>query len=581
MGKIAQPINDRCPLQTECEQKHCDYKFRERECSYYSGNSRPGAEITDQAETMDAEWEEKILASFLAEGDSDTELPPEQMTTSGLSGLMVSLPVDKLFPHPDNPRKELGDLSELANSIRANGIFQNLTVVPADAEYETFTVIIGHRRLAAAKQAGLHEVPCVVTNMGPKEQVRTMLLENMQRSDLTVYEQAQGFQMMLDMGDSVEEIAAKSGFSKTTVRRRVKMLELDQGTLKTVSERQLSLTDFDELAKIEDAKARNACLSEIGTSNFKQSVTTQLRKQAIKKNLPAVKKLLKAAKAKALKQNDTWSNKYENVGAYSYQIADWKEGEPLIPEKVSGQLYYYLEEAHGTIRFFQERKKAKPVKRPAAEIEKEKRIDAAWSSVAEKTAVAYHLRAEFIKGLAWNKKTAEAILQGALIAGVLKTIDYMSSDCEGMEKALGLEEKTSYSSDWGIKAIAALQKLDAKQIPSVVYTLFDDSTKECYATGYHGAYPGYHKSTKLDGLYLWLTSLGYQMSDEEKALQDGTHEVFHRQESEAKAEKKDALTADAVERIKAESAERIQALERGKKGPAPEKIATQTKKKRS
>lgn len=478
-----------------------------------------------------------------------TEPPqePEKPTppvNPGPSGLMMPLPVDKLIPHPDNPRKDLGDLTELADSIKANGIFQNLTVVPVDETYETFTVVIGHRRLAAAKLAGLKEVPCVVANMDAKEQVRTMLLENMQRSDLTVYEQAQGFQMMLDMGDSVEEIAAKSGFSKATVRRRVKMLELDQGTLKAVSERQLSLTDFDELAKIENVNARNACLSEIGTSNFKQSVATQLRKQAIKKNLPAVKKLLKAAKAKAIAQNDTWSNKYENVGAYSYQIADWKEGEPLIPKKVSGQLYYYLDTDYGTIRFFQERKKAKPVKRPAAEVEKEKRIAAVWSSINEKAAVAYHLRSEFIQGLTWTKKTAEAILQGALIAGVLKTIDYMSSDREGMEKALGLEEKTSYGPDRGIKALAALQKLDVKQIPGAIYALFDDSKKESYANGYQKAYPEYRRSTKLDGLYLWLTSLGYQMSDEEKALQDGTHELYHMKEPEKKAPAPAAAEAD-------------------------------------
>ena len=545
MGKIAQPINDRCPLQVECEQKRCDYKFREKECGYYSANARPGAEIEDQAEARDADWEEKALASLLKE-DSDGGLSPGLITEAfpGPSGLMMPLSIDKLIPHPDNPRKELGDLTELADSIKANGIFQNLTVVPADTDCETFTVVIGHRRLAAAKLAGLKEVPCVIASMDAKEQVRTMLLENMQRSDLTVYEQAQGFQMMLDMGDSVEEIAAKSGFSKTTVRRRVKMLELDQGTLKTVSERQLSLTDFDELAKIENVNARNACLSEIGTSNFKQSVATQLRKQAIKKNLPAVKKLLKAAKAKAIEQNDTWSNKYENVGAYSYQLADWKEGEPLIPEKVSGQLYYYLDTSYGTIRFFQERKKAKPVKKPAAEVEKEKRIAAAWSSIAEKASVTYHLRAEFVQGLTWSKKTAATILQGALIAGVLKTIDYMSSDREAMEKALGLEEKTSYGSDRGIKALTALQKLDVKQIPSAIYALFDDSTKESCASGYHGAYPGYRKSTKLDGLYLWLASLGYQMSDEEKALQDGTHELYHMKEPEEKAPAPAAAEAD-------------------------------------
>lgn len=68
------------------------------------------------------------------------------------NGQMVYLPVSKLFPHPDNPRKDNGDLTELAESIKANGVLQNLTVVPK--EDGSYTVIIGHRRLAAAKLAG-------------------------------------------------------------------------------------------------------------------------------------------------------------------------------------------------------------------------------------------------------------------------------------------------------------------------------------------------------------------------------------------------------------------------------------------
>lgn len=144
------------------------------------------------------------------------------------------IPVSKLWRHPDNPRKDLGDVTELAESIKVNGVLQNLTVVPLIGEItkkwdgESYRVIIGHRRLAAAKLAGLEELPCVVVEMSEREQLSTMLTENMQRSDLTVYEQAQGFQMMLDMGDTVEDIAEKSGFSATTVRRRVKLLELDK-----------------------------------------------------------------------------------------------------------------------------------------------------------------------------------------------------------------------------------------------------------------------------------------------------------------------------------------------------------------
>ena len=59
-----------------------------------------------------------------------------------------------------------------------------------------------------------------------------MLEENMQRSDLTIYEQAQGFQLMLDLGDTEEQIAEKTGFSKTTIRRRLNIAKLNQDELK-------------------------------------------------------------------------------------------------------------------------------------------------------------------------------------------------------------------------------------------------------------------------------------------------------------------------------------------------------------
>ena len=77
---------------------------------------------------------------------------------------VIELPVEQLHSHPQNPRKELGDLSELADSIKEIGIQQNLTVIPYVDEKgnevdDHFTVIMGHRRLAAAKQAGLATVP--------------------------------------------------------------------------------------------------------------------------------------------------------------------------------------------------------------------------------------------------------------------------------------------------------------------------------------------------------------------------------------------------------------------------------------
>ncbi|MCI8527059.1 MAG: ParB/RepB/Spo0J family partition protein [Oscillospiraceae bacterium] len=337
-----------------------------------------------------------------------------------VNGLMTYLPVDSLHPHPDNPRKDLGDLTELADSIRANGIFQNLTVIPVDDNFEQFTVVIGHRRLAAAKLAGLTEVPCVISQMTVKEQMQTMLLENMQRAELTVYEQAQGFQMMLDLGSTVEEVAEKSGFSVSTVRRRVKMMELDQDVLKEVSARQLSLSDFDRLAQIEDIAARNECLSTIGTSDFNARVSGKLRKQETQKKLPLVMELLTTLDAKEIPSNEHYSSKYSQID--STYISDWAEGTPLLSKKVSGQLFYYIEGYSSRIVFCEKVKRAEPVRRSAEEIEREKQIAEAWSQLDEKAAVAYDLRSSFVKTLSYSKRNAEQILRGALIFGVVRHV---------------------------------------------------------------------------------------------------------------------------------------------------------------
>lgn len=215
----------------------------------------------------------------------------------------------RLHPHPDNPRKELGDLTELAASIKENGIFQNLTVIPGhylnSREYiakcvdeggdaaaaaaawtpkavwssDDYTIIIGHRRAAAAQQAGLFEVPCVVVEMDEREQLQTMMIENMQRSDLTTYEQAQGFQLMLDLGDTVEQVASKSGFSQSTIRRRVKLLSLDRDAFRRAELRGATLSDYAELDKIESVEDKNKALEALGTQNFRRVMQEVLENQ--------------------------------------------------------------------------------------------------------------------------------------------------------------------------------------------------------------------------------------------------------------------------------------------------------------
>lgn len=196
---------------------------------------------------------------------------------------LKNIEVNKIHPHPDNPRKDTGDISEMIKSVQVNGIMQNLTVIPHPERQDEYRCLIGHRRLAAAKEAGLEKVPCrVVYDMSEKEQLTVMLEENMQRNDLTIHEQAQGFQMMLDLGETIESLKEKTGFSESTIRHRVHLAELDGKILKEKednNEFQLTLKDLYELEKINDVELKNEILKEATSSeNLRFRVRNKLRK---------------------------------------------------------------------------------------------------------------------------------------------------------------------------------------------------------------------------------------------------------------------------------------------------------------
>lgn len=110
---------------------------------------------------------------------------------------------------------------------------------------------IGHRRLAAAKLAGLERVPAVVAELDEREQRELMLVENSQRTDLTVVEEADGYQGLLDLGSSVEEAARKTGRSVSLVRRRLKVAAIDDDVRSHVGAAQLSIEDWETIADYE------------------------------------------------------------------------------------------------------------------------------------------------------------------------------------------------------------------------------------------------------------------------------------------------------------------------------------------
>lgn len=169
---------------------------------------------------------------------------------------LENLQVDDLHANPNNPRKQVGDIDELASSIRSQGIKQPLLVTPTGETdiygHKQYRVVIGHRRLAAAKQSGLSTVPAIVEEMDARREREIMLVENTQRSDLTPIEEADGYQGLLDLGVRVKEMAEKTGRSDRFVRRRLKIARIPQETRDMSADfSQLSLDQLDKLAEFE------------------------------------------------------------------------------------------------------------------------------------------------------------------------------------------------------------------------------------------------------------------------------------------------------------------------------------------
>ena len=246
-----------------------------------------------------------------------------------------NISTEKLLHHPQNPRKNIGDVTELAESIKAKGILQNLTVVPAEGD--TYYVVIGNRRMEAAKAAGVTELPCVISDMDEKEQMQTMLLENIQRVDLTVKEQADGFQLMMDIGMSVDELSEKTGFAKSTIYHRLNIAKLN-GDILSEKENQMTMGDLILLEKIKDVNTRNRILKTYGgTSNFEFQVRAAVdnEKRQAKKN-EIIEKVKAAGVPEAKEKYTLWDWRIKAIQQISYGY-----GSGEIPDKIEDGEFWF------------------------------------------------------------------------------------------------------------------------------------------------------------------------------------------------------------------------------------------------
>ena len=152
----------------------------------------------------------------------------EELTSRHETPVGKMVPLSAIEPDPEQPRKSMGDLDDLVASIQSKGVLEPILVRPLDeGEGSEFRIISGERRFRAAQEAGLYEVPAVVLDVSEQEALEIALIENLQRKDLTPFEEAEGYQVLAERhGYTHEQISEAVGKSRTVVTESMSLLAM-------------------------------------------------------------------------------------------------------------------------------------------------------------------------------------------------------------------------------------------------------------------------------------------------------------------------------------------------------------------
>ena len=413
---------------------------------------------------------------------------------------ITNVSVNTIFNHVNNPRKDLGDLSELAESIKKNGILQPLTVVP---ENEMYKVVIGHRRLEAARQAGLEEVPCIVEELGEDAQLNVMMMENMMRENLTTYEEAKGFQLMLDLGKSVEEVAGETGFSQSTIRNRTKLLGLNEKEFKKSVERGATLGDLVKLYDIQDDKTRDAVLKTAGTKDFDSKLNAAVENERRERAFAEAKEKLASFAMKV----DSKDEITEYIPAFKYfaNVSYWN---PKVPEPVEGLRYFWKDDDRSVYVWVEGNPEEDEAEKERVARERAIRdeLEAAKESV-------YNLRVNFIKNFGNFRKYGKTILRRFAETAINPKGGWYRDKylCElfGVDS---IEKIPEASADYPVEKIALYYLEASLDSPA--------TTWRCDYNGGNSRYI-YQPNDALMNWYSFLVEIGYQPSQEEIDFMNG------------------------------------------------------------
>ena len=201
-----------------------------------------------------------------------------------LSSRVRWLGVGEIRPNPRQPRRHFDEkaLEELAESIRAYGILQPLTVRRGERGYE---LIAGERRLRAAKLAGERQVPCLVAQVGEEDSALLALIENLQRRDLDYWEEAEAIARLIETYRLTQEQAAeKIGKSQSAVANKLRLLRLSEAVRRSLREKGLSERHARALLRLEDEHRQLCALEEIHRRGYNVARTEEYIEGLLREN---------------------------------------------------------------------------------------------------------------------------------------------------------------------------------------------------------------------------------------------------------------------------------------------------------
>lgn len=460
--------------------------------------------------------------------------------------------VELIEPAPWN--RNIGDVGELAASIKAEGVHTPLTVCPHVEGVEgRYTAVAGHRRLAAAKKAGLDKVPCIVRDLSQVESLTMMLSENVQRKAMTPVEEAKAMeQLMLQLPEATAAAVSRAtGISKTTVGRRLRIARLPSEAVAGAEERGGTLADYEKIIALTDPAEQERVLRTVGTKDFEReyqkAMTRQEDKLAFQRHIASLEK--KGAARLTMEERAARNRELSNVKTiYSWNLKDSSVGKLDRSE----QWFYTADERGREIRIYKLIQKpeetaptvgcadSSPIpagqggQKSDADVAKEELEAAVRETAAELDGIGaeasqmdqefLELRESFVERIMRNTYKAE-IMEMAVMA-MLYVPWWPPARLDEVGQWLGVEDAADKEA-----VRRAVRGDPAKALLAVAYCLLEKDagswTKKIFCdTTVHTYKPEHQKAEKLELLYRCLETMGYQMSDDELAARDGKWEGY-------------------------------------------------------